>query len=182
MPSHEIAKDDICMTNLSQPGGLVKVLGVIWDTDNKRTVATIEFLEDHPYGYSKGTKGCYALDDLIFIRTMNIHDQMRQRILSRAEYEQYLSCYRKMDRDGYWLSGFEEWPYEDVFSNGMSNHAFAIRDHVRSVRRDPQWVHYHPVSEGYELYHADRLSGLGGDAYEARIEQLAEEWKADQGW
>lgn len=113
---------------------------------------------------------------------MNIHEQMRQRSLRRAEYEQYLSRYRKMNRDGYWQSDFEEWPFEDVFLEGMSNHAFSIRDYVRSICRDPEWVQYHPVSEGYTSHYLDRLGDLAGDAEEARIEKIAEIWKFEQGW
>lgn len=69
MASHEVQKGDICRTNLSQPGGLVKVLDVTWDSGYKRYMCFIVHVEDHPYGYPKGDKGWYALDDLIYIRT-----------------------------------------------------------------------------------------------------------------
>ena len=64
-----LQKDDICRTNLSQPGGLVKVTEVRDTTVDGRIVqfAWIEHIEDHPYGYKRGERGGYFVDNLIFV-------------------------------------------------------------------------------------------------------------------
>lgn len=114
---------------------------------------------------------------------MNIHEQMRARKLNRAEYQSYLSNWRKMDRDDYWSSGFTEWPYEEGFEyKGMDGHASDIGRHVHSIGRDPEWMHYTPVSDQYYGYWMERIGDYGGDMEEMRIEQLAEAWKEEQGW
>lgn len=57
---------DIYRTNLSQPGGLVKVLKVeeSWVGD-KKPICYIEHVEDHPYGYPCGAKGYYYPENLV---------------------------------------------------------------------------------------------------------------------
>lgn len=107
---------------------------------------------------------------------------MIQRKLERSEYKNYLSCYRKMDRDGYLSSGFEEWPFEGVFEDGMSSHAFGIWQHLKTIKRDPEWMHYLPASDAYSEYHTDRITDYGGDMYEVRIESASEVWKFEHGW
>jgi hypothetical protein len=72
MPSHEVAKGDICLTNLSKPGGLVKVLRIEHNEFGKGWMCCIEHVEDHPYGYKKGDIGWYSLDDLIYVRTESV--------------------------------------------------------------------------------------------------------------
>lgn len=60
---------DICRTNLSQPGGLVKVLDIKpYSQQTIKPMAHIEHLEDHPYGYEAGAKGWYMVEDLVFVR------------------------------------------------------------------------------------------------------------------
>jgi hypothetical protein len=59
---------NIYRTNLSQPGGLVRVLEVVqsdYNLDGK--ACYIEHVEDHPYGYSQGTKGWYEDRDLVTV-------------------------------------------------------------------------------------------------------------------
>ena len=61
-----IVINNIYRTNLSQPGGLVKVLEIHpsdYHPDGK--ACYIEHVEDHPYGYSKGTRGWYEDRDLV---------------------------------------------------------------------------------------------------------------------
>lgn len=56
----------IYRTNLSKPGGLVKVLSIEPSGYNDgRMAAYIEHVEDHPYGYAKGTRGWYMVEDLV---------------------------------------------------------------------------------------------------------------------
>jgi hypothetical protein len=65
----ELQVGDICRTNLSKPGGLVKILSIEPYSETLPELhCTIEHIEDHPYGYSKGTRGGYMAEDLIFIR------------------------------------------------------------------------------------------------------------------
>lgn len=62
----EIGK--IYRTNLSQPGGLVKVLEIHpSDYHPDQKACYIEHVEDHPYGYPKGTKGWYEDRDLVSV-------------------------------------------------------------------------------------------------------------------
>jgi hypothetical protein len=64
----QISVGEIYWTNLSQPGGPVRILRVersdIWRFREERQVAYIEHILDHPYGYSKGTRGYYFCDEL----------------------------------------------------------------------------------------------------------------------
>jgi hypothetical protein len=61
---------DICRTNLSTPGGLVKILYIEpYSSAYPKLYCGIEHIEDHSYGYSKGTKGGYMAEDLIFVRS-----------------------------------------------------------------------------------------------------------------
>lgn len=66
---------DICRTNLSKPGGLVKVLAIYPSTyvraNEYRLMAYIEHIEDHPYGYEKGVRGYYFVDELILVENGN---------------------------------------------------------------------------------------------------------------
>lgn len=63
-----IKPGDLCKTNLSQPGGLVAVLDIKpYSTHVSKLMAYIEHVQDHPYGYKKGERGWYGLDDLILI-------------------------------------------------------------------------------------------------------------------
>lgn len=64
-----LAVGDICRTNLSKPGGLVKILEITTHSEVRpgKRFCWIEHIEDHPYGYAKGTRGGYYEDELIFI-------------------------------------------------------------------------------------------------------------------
>lgn len=63
---------DICRTNLSQPGGLVKIICIEPSEFNPgRLAAFIEHVEDHPYGYKKGEKGWYMADELVLVAPRN---------------------------------------------------------------------------------------------------------------
>jgi len=55
----------IYWTNLSKPGGPVRILKIEpeW-SGHGRLAAYIEHVADHPYGYEKGTRGWYYLEDL----------------------------------------------------------------------------------------------------------------------
>lgn len=67
---------DICRTNLSQLGGLVKILKMVDSTQSNRQLAWIEHIEDHPYGYEKGTRGYYFLDELILVEEYSDDDDI----------------------------------------------------------------------------------------------------------
>jgi hypothetical protein len=59
---------NIYRTNLSQPGGLVRVLGVSpsdYNPDGK--ACYIEHVEPHPYGYEQGTRNWYEDKDLVTV-------------------------------------------------------------------------------------------------------------------
>lgn len=56
----------IYRTNLSKPGGLVKVLDIApYSPNSTELAAWIEHVEDHPYGYKKGDRGWYMVADLV---------------------------------------------------------------------------------------------------------------------
>jgi len=67
----ELQVRDICRTNLSKPGGMVRILSIepFWlsSPDRARLVADVEHIEDHPYGYRKGETGYYFVEDLILV-------------------------------------------------------------------------------------------------------------------
>lgn len=65
----DIQIGDICRTNLSQPGGLVLVLDIQpYSNAIPRLAAYVEHVEDHPYGYTKGMKGWYLLEELVLVQ------------------------------------------------------------------------------------------------------------------
>ena len=110
---------------------------------------------------------------------MDIHERMQQRILTREDYVRYLRDYRRRER-GEWvvLEGeSHNYPF-NYYGNSMFSHAFDVRDHLRSLKHDPEWVHYMPTSDAYWGYYHERLGDLGGDYYEAKMEDLAERYKA----
>lgn len=75
---------DIVMTNLAQLGGRVKILELQPShTDKTRTAAYVVHVEDHPYGYTKGTKGWYLLDDLKPVETAVdvLRNELQRRIV-----------------------------------------------------------------------------------------------------
>ena len=60
----EIGK--VYRTNLSKPGGLVRVLDIQpYSSYYRELTAYIEHIEDHPYGYKKGERGGYMVRDLV---------------------------------------------------------------------------------------------------------------------
>jgi hypothetical protein len=64
----EIKVGSICRTNLSQPGGLVRVLSIEpYSEGSSKMYATIEHIEAHPYGYAAGTRGGYMIEDLVLV-------------------------------------------------------------------------------------------------------------------
>lgn len=65
----------IYRTNLSQPGGKVKVLSIEthW-ADSTRQVCFIKHIEFHPYGYKTGTLGYYYPEDLVPVCQECHHD------------------------------------------------------------------------------------------------------------
>jgi len=63
---------DICRTNISQSGGLVRILDL--DEQRENCYCYIEFIENHPYGYAKGDKGVYFKSDLIFVESGGNHE------------------------------------------------------------------------------------------------------------
>jgi hypothetical protein len=67
-----LKRGDICRTNLSQPGGLVMVLD-IWDKTTEPT-ARIVHVDNHPYGYERGTTGDYLVKDLILVEASVIEN------------------------------------------------------------------------------------------------------------
>src|SRR5689334_18392037 len=99
MPSHEIAKDDVCLTNLSKPGGLVKVLETVLDTYSNSWSAHIEHIEDHPYGYKKGSRGWYAVDDLIYVRSANEGEAIKPTIVCLCGSTRFSEAFQKANFD-----------------------------------------------------------------------------------
>lgn len=57
---------EVYRTNLSKPGGLVKVLEIKpYSPSSIELAALVEHIEDHPYGYKKGDRGWYMVTDLV---------------------------------------------------------------------------------------------------------------------
>lgn len=69
---------NIYRTNLSQPGGLVRVLRIeeSW-TLPKRPICYVEHVETHPYGYEEGARGYYYPEDLVPVCQDCGHDLVR---------------------------------------------------------------------------------------------------------
>lgn len=61
----DVIISEIYWTNLSKPGGPVRVLDIQpFSSYDSEPAAYIEHLVDHPYGYAKGTKGWYLCKEL----------------------------------------------------------------------------------------------------------------------
>ena len=92
----EIAVGDVCLTNLSKPGGLVKVLRLdpCVISGKPRTFAWIEHVEDHPYGYEKGSTGGYYTDELIFVR----HESEEAKMAEQTAYKRERGDGQELER------------------------------------------------------------------------------------